>query len=342
MTPELELLNTELALCSPHSLWCADENIGSFTPTCFIGQALCNRYDIARHLSANGTQTTFCDFDFGEDTLNNLESIVFRIAKEKAINLHIISQAFKYLKSEGQLKLIGFKNEGINSLIKKISTTYDCTIDTKKLKSQLQLINIHSAGPQDFSLSDTPYLQLSLQSVNSLEFMSKPGIFGWNKIDKGSELLIAAFDEAYTTRARESVRVLDMGCGYGYLAIRARQLGFNLIDATDNNAAAINACVSNFKFYNIEGTVDADDFGEGLTTKYDIVLSNPPFHQGFDHSKKLTERFTRQTYRLLKPGGEAYVVTNQFIGIEKIAGKLFESTHLLLKKDGFKVFVLKK
>ena len=340
MTPDIQLLDQVLRDCSAETMWCADENTAGYIPTAYKGNIISNRFDIIAQLQQNYPKATFCDFNFSSAEAATIHCIVFRIAKEKAVNLHIISEAFRLLNKGGKLVLIGYKNEGINSLCSKIKSSYDCDVVINKYKAQLQHIEIESSGVQTAELLDTDYFTSQKLIVNETEFYSKPGIFGWNKTDSGSKLLIEAL--TLNKPDTENTTVLDLGCGYGYLSIKAKELGFHHINATDNNAAAIQACMSNFEHYKIQGEVFADNHAKNHQTQYDLVLCNPPFHKGFDHTKNLTEVFTQQAFKSLKPNGQAFFVTNQFIGIEKIANKLFASTSLLLKKEGFKVFLFKK
>jgi 16S rRNA (guanine1207-N2)-methyltransferase len=338
MTPELYVLDDALRHCSSTSLWCADENTAGFIPAAYSGAVLTNRFDIYQQLKTVNSQTLFNDFDFQSLPASNIDKVVFRIAKEKALNVHIIVQAFAHLQKGQNLVLIGYKNEGIDSLASFIQENITQEFTLEKHKAQLRCFEF-VAQEQALQAVQDNYADLQEVQLPDINFFSKPGVFGWNKLDKGSELLMQAFNKSVTVSDK---KILDLGCGYGYLSIMARQAGFTHIDATDNNAAAIIACTKNFARLDIQGEVFADDHAEHCPKKYDIVLCNPPFHQGFDHRKNLTEVFIQQAHSLLKPRGEAYFVVNQFIGIEKIAAPLFEKCELLDKTGGFKVFLLKK
>ncbi len=338
MTPELHVLDDILRNCSPTSLWCADENTAEYIPSVYNGTVLTNRFDIYQQLQPVNANTLFNDFDFQVLPASNNDKIVFRIAKEKTLNLHIIYQAFARLQKGQRLVLIGYKNEGIESLASFIKENLTPEFELEKHKAQLRCFEFVAQGKTQHIEQDNYAVQQEI-TLTDISFFSKPGVFGWNKLDRGSVLLMQAFDKSVTVSDK---MILDLGCGYGYLSIKARQTGFTHIDATDNNAAAIIACEKNFAHFKIEGEVFADNHAEHCRKKYDIVLCNPPFHQGFDHRKNLTEVFIHQAHKLLKPKGEAYFVVNQFIGIEKIAAPLFEKCELIDKTAGFKVFLLKK
>src|SRR5690606_14598650 len=124
-----------------------------------------------------------------------------------------------------------------------------------------------------------------------------PGIFGWNKLDRGSVLLAeqavavlsgAALPGASTSDVASGEpasgglgSVLDLGCGYGYLLLATADLPFSSRTATDNNAAAIIAAEANFDQRELAVTVTLDDCGAHLQEQFDVILCNPPFHHGF-------------------------------------------------------------
>ncbi len=346
MTTELSIIEQLLQAAPENSIWCADENIADFIPHRFKGTIISNRYDIYENLKKHDLPCHFSDFNLTEiETAQKPEQIIFRVAKEKAINHHIVSSALALLPSNGKLLLLGYKNEGIVSLTATIKSHYNCQVNVKKHKKQLHSIEVISSEPQSVSLNSDIYTTLQTVAINDFNFESKPGIFGWNKIDRGSEILMEEFARQPEIKQANSIQdqsILDLGCGYGYLAIKAKQTGFNRIDATDNNAASIVACQSNFHTFDISGNVFASDCAQDNSSKYDIILCNPPFHKGFDHKKDLTEFFINQAYSHLNNAGKAYFVTNQFIGIEKIAAKLFKNVQILDKKEGFKILLLGK
>src|SRR5690606_9948663 len=72
-----------------------------------------------------------------------------------------------------------------------------------------------------------------------LTIHSKPGLFGWNKIDQGSEFLIQSLPAMLGTMPRPPASLLDLGCGYGYLTLMTKDLPLQGRVLTDNNAAAL-------------------------------------------------------------------------------------------------------
>lgn len=297
-----------------------DEN--SYQLPALSCDVLTNRFDIAqKHTSA-----VFSDFDFS--ALNVPKNWVFRISKEKAINQHIIDQAQVH---GATLELIGFKNEGFNSLIKPLKT--QGLVALERHKNQLFCATI-SPSPSPEKTAQSNYHTLQWQDI-APGFYSKPGLFGWNKIDKASQWLMEEL--AQSLDVTNIASCLDLGAGYGYLSIRAKLMGINSIDATDNCAAALIACEANFAHYGVIGNVIASNIGQSINKKYDLILCNPPFHQGFAHNKQLIDDFCRQAASMLAVHGKAYFVVNQFVALEKSANKYFTNCEILATKEGFKI-----
>lgn len=323
------LLQQLLQQAPKSSLCCLGENSAELAGFSTAIASLCNRLDICQTFE----HCQFSDFDFSAYADNSLDCIIFRIEKEKALNIHIIHQALHKLNENGVFHLIGYKNEGIESLAKIIAKQTDSQIEKTKYK-QLQHWTISKATRIEI---ENHYSQLQEFCINGSHFISKPGVFGWQKIDAGSVLLMQAFAEQASKDFEE--KILDLGCGYGYLSLQAKQLGFNHIDATDNNAAALIACQANFDKAQIAGKVFADHIAQQVASQtYDIVLCNPPFHQGFAHSKQLIHDFCYQAHRVLKKQGQAWFVVNQFIGIDAIASTIFSQVERLSEKQGFRIY----
>lgn len=319
-----------------NSLWCLGENTAAPSDSAFKGLAISNRYDVYQQLRAMGLNCELSDFDFSAVADNSIDHAIWRIAKEKAVNTHILYSLLHTLSQEGVLHLLGYRNEGMDSLVKLLQTQTDSRIERYKLKKQLQHIVVHKPSRSELS---SDYAQLQKLQLDGMDFYSKPGIFGWQKVDIGSQLLMGQLAEQALNPAH---KLLDLGCGYGYLSIKAKQLGYQSIDASDNNAASISACQANFDLHQIQGEVFIDDCVSRANNSYDIVLCNPPFHQGFEHDKALIERFCQAASRALRSNGQAFFVINQFVGLEKIAGLYFRQQQILLQEHGFKVLHLIK
>lgn len=339
------LLSQIQARAGERSLWCLDENdpaalksAGSFnTPDDF--QVISNRVDLAQTAQASNLKSEFSDFDFGAYPDQNLNRVFYRVSKEKPVVHHIINEAARILAPGGQLFLCGQKNEGAKTYIEKAAQRMGIRQKAQKEGSVYTAIleRARDLGP---ALDDSDYATPRLiVETEGLTFYSKPGLFGWQKVDKGSEFL---WDQTRAVLAERSPKsLLDLGCGYGYLGLMTREQPIERRVMTDNNAAAVAMARYNAELNGIEATVIADDCARSIDETFDVILCNPPFHQGFSVSSELTHQFLQQARAHLAPGGVALFVVNSFIPLGKVAATCFGQVECLKDNGSFSVFALR-
>ncbi|HEY7884704.1 MAG TPA: methyltransferase [Cellvibrionaceae bacterium] len=303
-----------------------------------------NRFDVHQRLHARGINTCFSDFDTRGNTPSSVDALFYRLSKEKPVVHHIINSAQRLLKTGGQLYLTGLKSEGAKNFLEKAAAQLGSTKVTRKQGAIYTVVISKAQGVLPAPLDDQDYHQLRpISSAPEFEFVSKPGLFGWQKIDAGSRFLI---DSLQALQLPTPAHMLDLGCGYGYLTVRAcRELFTKAPDRltlTDNNAGALIAALANLKHHELNGQVIAADVGDSIDAPADFILCNPPFHQGFSVSGDLTDKFLQATKRLLAPQGQAFFVVNSFIGLEQKAEELFGQVNILANNRQFKVVALRK
>jgi 16S rRNA (guanine1207-N2)-methyltransferase len=336
-------LQSSLADDAGSTLWIVDENIPPSQLAALRPQAnlhiLTNRFDIAFTMRSAGFHVALSDFLFDELSAVPLQHIVYRVSKERAVVNHCINEAMRNLCLGGQLHLIGNKDDGINTNGKHAEQVF--AKKSQKLKHstayRFSLTKQSDVTPETAWLDSKNYSELRPCGNDDFGFISKPGIYGWSKRDKGSALLA---EQALQVFAQQTGSVLDLGCGYGYLLLATKQLPFARRCATDNNVAAVHAAEASFLDQQLSVQVWLDDCGTHINEAFDALLCNPPFHQGFDNSNAISEKFIKSIRRLLKPSGTALVVVNQFIPMEKLAAPLFHKVSVLCEEQGFKVLAL--
>ena len=300
--------------------------------------AISNRCDVVNTLQQRGYAAQLSDFSFEPWPEASLDVVAYRISKEKAVVHHVINAALEHLRPGGILHLVGGKNEGIRTYLDKAAQRAQCHAQIERhgaVWSGVITRGVTLAAPLD----DQRYRELrEMMTSDGLPIWSKPGIYGWQKIDAGSTLLAAQFASEFAQAPRG---VLDIGCGYGYLSLCAAALWPQAtIVATDNNIAALHACEKNLTPFRERAEVVLADCAEGIDDHFDAVICNPPFHQGFDVEGDLTARFLQAARRHLTRHGCALFVVNQFIPLERKAQPLFKQVREIARAQGFKVLLL--
>lgn len=344
--PTVWLLQQLQKNSTPQSLWLSDENVLHQLPEIkdwnnkpkFIS----NRWDLAEKAKQCGLDAQFNDFDLSSIADNSVDQIFYRISKEKAVTHHLINQAHRVLRPLGVLWICGQKNEGIKTYIEKASALFGCEKNIQKdgTSYSSQLVKRSTAG---VLLNDENYSELrDCLELNGQKILSKPGQFGWNKIDQGSEFLIAQVSQLIQQTSQQFNQALDLGCGYGYLSLASSNFPVTQRTLTDNNAAALATAKANCVRLNMSAEVVASDAGEQIKNQFDLILCNPPFHQGFSVDGDLTDKFLRNAAKLLTINGVAYFVVNQFIALEKKALPYFKHINLIAQNKSFKIVELRK
>ena len=342
MADRNSLILSVLRNCQGNTLLVADENCLDFPFASAPGtvRVISNRFDVAEQAEHAGLTTLFSDYNFDNRESCDWDNIIYPVSKEKPVVHYIANNACQLLREQGKLWLVGGKQQGIKTFAKTVGRLFGCQPLTSK-EGQLYIAEIHKHSCSSTPLDDRDYPQLrEIGTTSGVPILSKPGLFGWDKIDVGSELLAGHLDNFLTPFAQPEMSLLDLGCGYGYLSLMANKLRKINFTATDNCAAAIVACRENFSMHNIAGDVVADDCGAHINKEFDAILCNPPFHQGFQQERKLTEKFLYNTRRLMKRDGRALFVVNQFVPLESLAQPFFKKIDLPITAKGFKLVEL--
>ena len=167
-------------------------------------------------------------------------------------------------------------------------------------------------------------------------FYSDNGVFSKKGIDYGSKLLL----ETYLKEAKEGIKVLDVGCGYGFIGIVISQITNSYVDMVDVNKRAIHLTNRNIKRYKeFNGNAFISDAYENIKNKYNVIITNPPIRVG---KTKLLEILTC-AFEHLEKDGTLYFVIRKDQGALSIKKTLEEkhNVEIINKDKGYFIFKVK-
>ncbi|UEA17071.1 16S rRNA (guanine(1207)-N(2))-methyltransferase RsmC [Pasteurella canis] len=169
--------------------------------------------------------------------------------------------------------------------------------------------------------------------LNGLTIYSLPGVFSANELDVGTDLLLSTLEQ--TIRGD----VLDMGCGAGVIGAYIKQHNPKVhITMTDIHATALASAKRTLVENKLDGEVVASDIFSHITGKFDLIISNPPFHDGIDTAYRVVTELIDQAKWHLKQGGELRIVANAFLPYPDLLDQHFGSHQVLAKTNKFKVY----
>ncbi|HEV2655948.1 MAG TPA: methyltransferase [Ktedonobacteraceae bacterium] len=208
---------------------------------------------------------------------------------------HALQVALYALRPGGRLYVTGAKDRGILSTAKRMQE-YFGNVETLEISKGQRVVCSRRR--------DGAYLPAPTQDVT---------VFAGSKLDDGTRLLLDALEVYATDEA------LDIGSGAGFIGLhiaqRAKRGHVTLVDASLAAVDAARRAVEQSNLTNV--LVLAGDGVQPVSQqRFDLVATNPPFHQGGIQTLEIAERFIRGAAHVLRPEGRFYIVANRFLKYE--------------------------
>ncbi len=164
--------------------------------------------------------------------------------------------------------------------------------------------------------------------------VSYPGVFGHRRlvrgdVDPGTALLLESVPEP-----KPGDRVLDFGCGSGIIAAallrRVPEIAPELVDIDSLALAAARENVPG------AGVRLSDRIPTG--ERYDLIVSNPPFHVGKAESLETLREFVRASAEGLGRDGRCVFVTQRRLPVRSILERTFSGFRALADRGPYRVW----
>ena len=252
------------------------------------------------------------------------------------------------LKPGGRLYVVGAKDRGVLSMAKRMQSLFD-NVETLVISKGQRVVcsrvenNSSALRPQGAPLhvSTTPNALNVVAPLAGARLTNQfpallPTAFTEGKLDEGTRLLLEALEVHATDIA------LDIGCGAGYIGMHiARLASKGHVTMVDTSLAAVDAArhmVEQNGMTNAQ--VLASDGTQAVKAqRFDLVVTNPPFHLGGIHTTGIAERFIREAAQVLRPRGRFYLVANRFLKYEPTLRACFHSIEEVGGNTRYKVLL---
>ena len=303
-----------------------------------------------RTLAANGLSAVEVFLGQGSHLMPDdlvADIVAIRIPQEKFALLQLLSDAFRLLRPGGRCYFAGATNEGVKSAAKHAGQifgnanvlAYDAghrVVVSEKTSNEV--FNPDATDSPCLRPDEFRELRVTLRG-EALVLYSRPGVFSWDHLDEATEILTDVMD------IPAGASVVDLGCGSGPLGITASKLSKGghvvMVDAdieavrsAEKSAAA--AGIGNYQ------VLPSDVAGAVIDERFDVVVTNPPFHVGKQSELSVPLQFIDDAWQVLVPGGRIFLVANRTLPYETPLKRRFGNITTLHDGRQFKVLSAKK
>jgi 16S rRNA (guanine1207-N2)-methyltransferase len=270
-------------------------------------------------------------FSEGED----YDMALILMNRHRGANENYLVDALNRTRSGGRIVVAGAKEDGVQSLRKRVEALGIETEHLAKYHAQAFWLS----RPEDPSEAIAALAQPQAFVLD--RFVTAPGMFSHGEADPGSVFLARYLPKGFRKLAA------DFGAGWGFLSAELYQASPEIegIDLYEADHAALEAARRNLNA--IAPKLSARYFWldlarEEVKHRYDLIVMNPPFHEGHAAEPQLGQAMIKTAANALKAGGELLLVANRGLPYEPVLKEHFKASGEVARNARYKVLTGKK
>ncbi|ORI16519.1 class I SAM-dependent methyltransferase [Rhodococcus sp. 1168] len=285
---------------------------------------------LARNAAALGLSEVYGNFSLGEDLLQTADVVLMQLPRSVAELTEVIEVIAAYAPKD-VLVLAGGRDKhmfpAMNNILRK--NFEDFSAGRGRQKSRV----LSAAAPIRPASRTYPVTQ-TLEDIG-LTVVAHGAVFAGSTLDIGTRFLL----EHERKMKRDAQVVVDLGCGTGIVAcmLAHEREGVRVL-ATDRSTAAVDSARATAEANGLAVEVLRDDAMATLEDdSVDLIVCNPPFHEGAAVHTGGAEKLFAAAGRVLRPGGELWTVYNWHLNYRAALAKAVGPTEVKGKNKKFTV-----
>ncbi len=263
----------------------------------------------------------------------NYDLVIYYYPKSKPEALMCLDNIRAVCHQDAQLFVVGENKSGVKSADKQLKD--HCGFNNKIDSAKHCILYLFSELTLKDSFDINCYHKQFRVKAGDIEFtaISVPGVFNHGALDVGTEVLLNNAPNI------SKGKVLDFACGAGiiatYLGLKQPNLEFV---CSDVSALATYATKQTLAQNKLTGEAILSDGLASVSGKFDLIISNPPFHTGIATDYTIAEAFLSSAKQHLSKQGKLTIVANSFLKYPAILEAQFGQFHVDFKNNKFAVY----
>ena len=331
-------LNTRLLIMND-SFGALAVALHQFQPVC-ISDSCISQLATRKNLHANGIATDSVmlssSLDFPQGTF---DLVLIKAPKTLALLEYEFIQLRAHITQSSRIIVAGMIKalpRSVWDLCERILGSTSTSLAKKK--SRLIFITPDSS----VAVANNPYPVCYTLENTSYRICNHANVFSRDSLDIGTRFFLQHLPPK--SNAKD---IIDLGCGNGIVGlIMAERHPGAKIYFIDESYMAVASAKENFQFAFKETRqstfIVADGLSQFDTASADLILCNPPFHQQHAVGDQIAREMFKQSYRVLRKGGELRVIGNRHLGYHVSLKKIFNNATQIATNKKFVILNMLK
>lgn len=185
-------------------------------------------------------------------------------------------------------------------------------------------------------IPENPYPVRYCLENTRYQISNHANVFSRDRLDIGTRFLLA-----HLPKIPAATAIVDLGCGNGVVGLLlAEQHPHATIHFVDESFMAVASAQENFQ-QAIDVKQGKFHVSNGLTEfasdSMDLIVCNPPFHQQHTLGDQIAWSLFKEAKRVLKKGGQLWVIGNRHLEYQRSLSKLFARPRLVAANAKFEI-----